>query len=313
MIVSVEQAAKLIKSGQIAAFPTETVYGLGADAKNASAIKKTFDIKGRPSDNPLIVHISEIEQLSGLAVEIPDTFYTLAKNFWPGPITFVLKKDPSVPDIVSAGLNTVAVRMPNHPLALKLIKLTGPLTAPSANRSGRPSPTKPNHIKEDYGDELAVVDGGISTIGLESTVLDLTATPPSILRPGAISKEMIEKVLGKKILLSSHEASSGSPKSPGLKYTHYKPKAEVNWLSEVPAKVNPEIYYLLHSLHELPTGSNIVSFTGDFNTMARQLYDQFRTADHLGYSQILIEKLPKNNPHPLISPLKNRITKAISH
>lgn len=313
MIVSVEEAAKLISSGQIVAFPTETVYGLGADAKNASAIQKTFDIKGRPPDNPIIVHISDINQISGLATDIPQLFYTLSEVFWPGPISFVLKKHPSVPDLVTAGLNTVAVRMPDHQLALALIQLTGPLTAPSANKSGKPSPTKPGHIVEDYGNELPIVDGGVSSIGLESTVLNLTSTPPSILRPGAISAEMIEKIIGMKITEDHPGNLQGAPISPGIKYTHYKPKAEVNWIPELPQNPDPKVYYLSHSLKLPKHEPNIVAFSGDFNMMAQQLYDHFRTADHLGYSQILIEKLPENSPHPLITPLVNRITKAISN
>lgn len=312
MRVSVDQAAELIINGDVVAFPTETVYGLGADAKNVNAIKKTFLLKGRPSDNPLIVHVSNLDQVSELAANIPSIFDLLAKAFWPGPITFVLKKKSSVPDLVTAGLDTVAIRMPNHPIALKLIRKTGPLTAPSANKSGKPSPTKIDHLLEDYHDELHYIDGGQCKIGVESTVLDLTVSPPVILRPGAISKEMIEDVTQVKIVTERDMSLEQTPKSPGTKYTHYKPKADVQWMTEIPIEFDSNSYYIIHSLDKPMSDKNIISFNGDFNSMARQLYDLFRTADHLGYAQIWIEALPKKNNHPLLSPLFNRISKAIS-
>jgi L-threonylcarbamoyladenylate synthase len=311
MIISVDKAVELIRRGDIVAFPTETVYGLGADAKNVVAVQKTFDVKGRPADNPLIVHISDMDQVYDLARDIPDSFKKLATHFWPGPLTIVLKKQAVVPDIVTAGLDSVAIRMPDHPIALELIRNTGPLTAPSANRSGKPSPTKPEHLIDDYGDSLPVIDGGSSSIGLESTVLDLTSKQIRILRPGAISAEMIANVLETKVIETAENPSDSSPKSPGVKYTHYKPKASVNWIASVPSQFNPKIFYILHSEISGDTDVNVVTCNGNFNLLAKLLYDYFRTADHLGYSKIMVEAFPKTSPHPLIPPLNNRITKAI--
>jgi L-threonylcarbamoyladenylate synthase len=181
---SFQKAVELIRAGDVVAIPTETVYGLAADAFNISAVKKTFEVKGRPPDNPLIVHISRTEQLDEIADEIPEDAFKLAETFWPGPLTLVLKKKPIVPDIVTGGLNTVAVRMPDHPLTRKLIEQTGPLTAPSANRSGRPSPTRPEHIREDFGSTVHILEGGSAKLGLESTVLDMSGgTCPSYYAP----------------------------------------------------------------------------------------------------------------------------------
>ncbi|TVR32633.1 MAG: threonylcarbamoyl-AMP synthase [Balneolaceae bacterium] len=311
MIISLDKAVELIRRGEVVAFPTETVYGLGANAKNVVAVQKTFDVKGRPADNPLIVHISDMNQVYELATDIPDSFKKLANHFWPGPLTMVLKKQAAVPDIVTAGLDSVAIRMPDHPIALELIRNTGPLTAPSANRSGKPSPTKPEHIIEDYGDELPVVDGGSSKIGLESTVLDLTSKQIAILRPGAISAEMIKNLLKTDVIESSDHTSDPLPKSPGVKYTHYKPKATVNWIHSVPSQFDSKTFYILHSKMCGETEKNVVTCNGNFDLLAKLLYDYFRTADHLGYSQILVEALPKFSPHPLIPPLNNRISKSV--
>ena len=311
MIISLDKAVELIRRGDIVAFPTETVYGLGADAKNVAAVQKTFNMKGRPADNPLIVHISDMDQVYELATDIPDSFKKLARHFWPGPLTMVLKKQAMVPDIVTAGLDSVAIRMPDHPVALELIRNTGPLTAPSANRSGKPSPTKPEHIIEDYGNKLPVIDGGSSNIGLESTVLDLTSKQFTILRPGAISAQMIATVLKTEVFESSDHLSKSTPKSPGVKYTHYKPKASVNWIHSVPSQFDSTTFYILHSKMPDETDKNVVTCNGNFDLLAKLLYDYFRTADHLGYSQILVEALPDLSSHPLISPLNNRISKSI--
>jgi L-threonylcarbamoyladenylate synthase len=311
MTRSFKKAAELINAGDVVAVPTETVYGLAADAFNISAVKKTFQIKGRPPDNPLIVHISRIEQLETVAREIPDDALKLARRFWPGPLTLVLNKKQIVPDIVTGGLKTVAVRIPDHPLTRKLIDKTGPLTAPSANKSGRPSPTKPEHVREDFGDTVHILDGGTAKLGLESTVLDLSGKIPAILRPGYISADMISGVIGKKVSENHNNNSSSRSRSPGTRYTHYKPKASVHWLPAIPKDPDPKIYYIIHSGNREETGINIYSYKNDFEGLARDLYDHFRTADHLSCSQIRIETLPKNNSHPLISALKDRISRSI--
>lgn len=310
MKLTVRKAAEAIKKGGIVAFPTETVYGLGADAFNPEAVRKTFALKGRPSDNPLIVHISGLHQLDKLVKTKPNYFNKLTKSFWPGPLTIVLEKQPSVPDVVTGGLSTVAVRMPDHPLALDLIEQTGPLTAPSANKSGRPSPTSPEHLIHDYGDKIDYVDGGPCRIGLESTVVDLTDDQPIILRDGAITGKMIMKQCGIEVAESITQSSLDAPKSPGIKYTHYKPDAIVRWHSNSD-KPSPNTVWLIHSNDIAEEGDQIIRFDGDFDRMARQLYDEFRRADLLGYNEIAIEPLPSPDHHPLISALENRISKAI--
>ena len=190
---AIQKAAAVLNHGGLVAFPTETVYGLGAVATNEAAVHKIFASKGRPADNPLIVHIADFSEVSLYAREIPPLAETLANEFWGGPLTMIFKKQPSVPDAVTAGLDTVAVRMPSHPIAYQLIKATGiGIAAPSANLSGRPSPTTANDVYTDMNGKISMIlDGGTSEYGLESTVLDLTSTPPRILRPGAVSLEML--------------------------------------------------------------------------------------------------------------------------
>tara|TARA_R110002096_G_C14657316_1_gene727179 strand:+ start:4232 stop:5155 length:924 start_codon:yes stop_codon:yes gene_type:complete len=296
-----------IKSGDIVAFPTETVYGLGADAWNPSAIQKVFSTKGRPSDNPLIVHISEIEQVRDFASEIPDSASLLMEAFWPGPLTLVLKKVPTVLDVVTAGLNTVAIRMPNHSIALEFISKTGPLVAPSANTSGKPSPTKAEHVLLDFGSDFPVIDGGATSIGLESTVLDLTSETPTILRPGAIGKSEIEAILEQEVQLSTKAPES--PKSPGQKYSHYKPNAEVRWFKPAQSIEQTDALFLLQN--EVVDAPNVIFYHGDLAKMAREIYDRFRQADVDGYKVIYIESLDIFSSHPMYSALINRIAKAV--
>jgi len=222
-----KRAAALLQSGCLVAFPTETVYGLGANALDAEAVLGIFQAKGRPADNPLIVHIVEMEELVGLTDGIPEVAKQLMTHFWPGALTLVFRRSAAVPDGVTGGLDTVAVRMPVHPVARKLLKLAAvPVAAPSANRSGRPSPTTAQHVLEDMDGRIPmIVDGGPCEVGVESTVLDVTVQPPMLLRPGGITREMIEAVIGP-ITLDSHLAGgTDKPKSPGMKYTHYAPRA----------------------------------------------------------------------------------------
>lgn len=310
MKVTVQKAINLIKNGKNVAFPTETVYGLGADAFNVEAVKKTFQKKGRPPDNPLIVHISRFDQLQLLVTEIPDAAVVLAEKFWPGPLTMVFNKSEKVPDIVTGGLPSVAVRMPDHPLALDIINQTGPLTAPSANPSGKPSPTRPDHLITDYGDTLPYVDGGKCKVGIESTVLDLITGEPAILRPGVISDKMIAGVLNYDVL-PYNDNDTGTIRSPGTKYTHYKPVASVHWCKKLPANPIDDHYYIMHSESALNSTNNIYSYNGNFEKLARNLYDHFRDADFKNCTDIFIETLPDNHTHPAISALKNRIGKSV--
>lgn len=298
----------LIKNGDVVAFPTETVYGLGADAWNPTAIQKIFTIKGRPSDNPLIVHVSSEEQIQKFSERIPDTAHILIEKFWPGPLSLVLHKKSKVLDAVTAGLDTVAIRMPDHAIALEFISQTGPLVAPSANKSGRPSPTKAEHVKADFGDHFPVIDGKATKVGLESTVLDLTGDKPEILRPGSISRKEIEDVLGFSVHESFFEHME-RPKSPGQKYSHYKPEAAVQWLKDKEGPVKEEsLYLLLNSTY--PVSPNIIDFNNDLDQMARELYDRFRQADIQRYQSVIIEDFREIN-HPLVSALLNRVHKAI--
>lgn len=225
------EAAKLLSAGKLVAFPTETVYGLGGNALLPDASERIYAAKGRPSDNPLIVHIADLKALSPLVEAVPERARALAERFWPGPLTMILKKADCVPYETTGGLDTVAVRMPEHPAARTLIRLSGvPVAAPSANTSGRPSPTAAEHVREDlFGKIEAIVDGGSAGIGVESTIIDLSGGKPVLLRPGAITLEMLQKALSEEVLLDpalEHPLdASVHPKAPGMKYRHYAPKA----------------------------------------------------------------------------------------
>lgn len=225
---AIAEAAGLIAAGEVVAFPTETVYGLGADGLNAEAVAKIFAAKGRPADNPLILHIADPEQILPLTAGLNANARALMETFWPGPLTIVVPRSAIVPDIVTAGLDTVAVRMPSHPVAAALIRAAGcPIAAPSANVSGKPSPTNAQDVAEDLtGKVAAILDGGSCGIGVESTVVDTTSPVPTILRPGGITREMLEERLG---AVEIDPALNGDPtlrpKAPGMKYRHYAPKA----------------------------------------------------------------------------------------
>ena len=228
----IRDAAKIIREGGLVAFPTETVYGLGADALNESAVRKIFEVKQRPMDDPIIVHISRDNTLQLLAAEVPEVTFKLVKKFWPGPLTLVLKKSKIVPAVVTAGLDTVAVRMPSNKIAHMLIEEADvPIAAPSANLFGKPSPTTAEHVRQDlYGKIDMIIDGGQTEIGVESTVLDLTVSPPMILRPGGVTHEELESILGEVKLHPSvrrRKKVLEVVKSPGMKYRHYSPKADV--------------------------------------------------------------------------------------
>lgn len=215
--------AEIIRKGGIVAFPTETVYGLGASAFDAAAVAKIYEAKGRPSDNPLIVHIADAEQIEGLVTEVPESARRIAAAFMPGPITVILPKSNAVPDCVSAGLPTVGIRMPSHPVAREFIKACGvPVAAPSANASKHVSPTSAQHVFVDLQGKIPlIIDGGECEVGIESTILDLSVSVPTILRPGAITAEMIAKVLGG---VETFDGKVVVAKAPGMKYTHYAPK-----------------------------------------------------------------------------------------
>ncbi len=221
-----EVAADILRKGGLVAFPTETVYGLGGDALNPDASRKIYAAKGRPSDNPLIVHIADEADLQKIARDIPEAAYKLMDVFWPGPMTMIFHKKPIVPDSTTGGLDTVAVRMPSHNVAYELIRRSGVMiAAPSANTSGRPSPTIASHVKEDMDGKIEmIIDGGDCRYGIESTIIDMTSEVPTILRPGYITQEMLEDVIGHVEIDPGISAQNVKPKAPGMKYTHYAPK-----------------------------------------------------------------------------------------
>ena len=279
----IREAAKIIVKGGLVAFPTETVYGLGADALNKDAVKKIFIAKGRPLDNPLIVHVSGVKQARSLVKEIPNNAKKLMEKFWPGPLTIIMKKSKLVPDIVTCGLDSVAIRMPKNKIALKLIEHSKcPIAAPSANLSGKPSPTRAEHVIDDLNGKIeCIIDGGEVNIGLESTVIDLTQTPPVILRPGRITKKQIERVIGK--VQKSKKGFMKKPKSPGMKYKHYSPNAKV-----IIVKTENEfkkIYkkYPDKKIKQLRYASKV--------EMAKNLFKDFREADKKGYDIIVVKEV----------------------
>ncbi len=297
------QAVDLLNRGEVVAFPTETVYGLGAVATNDEAVKKIFAAKGRPSDNPLIVHIGSIEEVSTYIEEIPDIALKCMELFWPGPLTIVMKakKDILAPS-VTVGLSTVGLRMPDHAIALKLLQtLKKPVAAPSANKSGKPSPTKAQHVEEDLqGIIPLILDGGSTGIGLESTVLDVTVNPPAILRPGGVTKEMLEELIGEVFQPSLIEQEQKeTPKAPGMKYTHYAPNAPV-YLIEKDKEIVKSAIKQLHQVGEkvaLLAPSQYLDLSADYyfsfgdegniEEFGSKLYEDLRACDKTNATIIL--------------------------
>jgi L-threonylcarbamoyladenylate synthase len=293
----IKKASKILKEGGLVAFPTETVYGLGANALNEKAVSKIFIAKGRPQDNPLIVHISDVKQLNSLVDKIPKKANKLMEKFWPGPLTLIFKKSKMVPDVVTCGLDSVAIRMPENKIALNLIEKSGvPIAAPSANISGKPSPTTAEHVLEDLDGKInLIIDGGEVEIGLESTVLDLTKKTPQILRPGKVTKKQLEKVIGK----VKDNGKSKKVKSPGMKYRHYSPNAKVLII-----KTKEEI----KKIHEKNRDKKIKILNySDEITMAHNLFKDFRSCDKEGYDIILV-KAPREKD--LGFAIMNRLRKA---
>ncbi|MFA9381590.1 MAG: L-threonylcarbamoyladenylate synthase [Acetanaerobacterium sp.] len=291
----VAQAGKLLAQGGLVAIPTETVYGLAANALDGQAVRAIFAAKGRPQDNPLIVHIADPEGLTPLVRELPQTALALAKAFWPGPLTMILGRSPLVPAIVSAGLDTVAVRMPSHPVARAIIRAAGvPLAAPSANRSGSPSPTTAAHVMDDLGGRIPlVVDGGACGVGVESTVVSLISDIPVILRPGAVTREQLERVVGKVRVDDGvlHQVSdSVKASSPGMKYRHYSPRARVIMVEADSDRYcdyvnNLDGAFALCFEEDIPKlHVNYVNYgaQGDASEQARLLFFSLRELDRLG-------------------------------
>ncbi|MFC5557542.1 L-threonylcarbamoyladenylate synthase [Ureibacillus thermophilus] len=297
------QAVDILNQGEVVAFPTETVYGLGAVATNEEAVKKIYKAKGRPSDNPLIVHIGTMEEVPNYVEEIPENAKKLMERFWPGPLTLIMKAKRGVlATSVTAGLSTVGIRMPDHEVALELLRaLKKPLAAPSANRSGKPSPTKAAHVYEDLKGRIPLIlDGGTTGIGIESTVLDVTVNPPVILRPGGITKEMLEDEIGEVLEPTPKEQElESTPKAPGMKYTHYAPEAPVYLIEKNHEKIEQTIAKLKKEGHRvaLLAPSNYSATSADYffpfgdeedqKQMAAKLYDSLRACDKTDATIIL--------------------------
>ncbi|MCL1996090.1 MAG: L-threonylcarbamoyladenylate synthase [Defluviitaleaceae bacterium] len=318
--------AGIIKEGGIVAIPTETVYGLAADAFNPTAINKIFTAKGRPNDNPLIVHISKKTHLTKVAADIPPIAHKYMEQFWPGPLTLVLKKHPALPAEALAGLPTVGVRLPDHPVALELISLCGPLVAPSANLSGKPSPTTAWHVMDDLAGKIdAVVDAGPTNFGLESTVID--AETGKILRPGAVTENCLSAVRPVFSGLSFTRKEINTPTAPGQKYTHYAPKAKTTLVvCKEPHKkilhlasntVNKKNLGILttdqnkHYYEQL--GATVLSLGNRDNPqqMATLLYSHLRQFDTKGVKHLFIEGFLEN--HGFYLTIMDRLIKAASY
>ena len=296
----IEEAAAILRDGGLLGIPTETVYGLGANGLNEKAVAHIFEAKGRPQDNPLILHIPDASWLERYCKEIPLTAYQLAKAYWPGPMTMILKRKDIVPNAVTAGLDTVGMRCPAHPLCREIIAASGvPVAAPSGNTSGRPSPTTAQHMLEDMDGKInAIVDGGPCSVGVESTIIDLTETPARLLRPGGITLEQLEAVLGEVAVDPAVTRLMGAgeqPKAPGMKYRHYAPKAPVTVVTSDPKKSAE--YIAAHAGAE----DGIICFdeflplftrrsetrpvmdlgpAGDKEEQARHIFDALRSFDH---------------------------------
>jgi len=299
----IKVASKIIVSGGLVAFPTETVYGLGANVFDSKAVKKIFVAKGRPQDNPLIVHISNISQIKKIAKDFPEKAKALTKKFWPGPLTIVLKKKIIIPDIVTAGLDSVAVRMPSNKIALELIRQAKvPIVAPSANLSGKPSPTTAKHVIDDLSGKVdCIIDNGNCKIGIESTVIDFSSKTPIILRPGYITKDEIEEIIGK--VKEAKSRKSKTPKAPGMKYKHYSPKAKVI-LIDYRQDFEKEIHKI--KIQNPNKKIKIINFKNP-EEYAKKLFFKFREFDKKGTDIIIAKGLKEDK---LGTAVMNRLKKA---
>lgn len=303
------EAAKILREGGTVAFPTETVYGLGANALDSAAISQIFVAKGRPDDNPLIVHIADKSELNNLVIDISREANLLMNEFWPGPLTLIFNKGSQVADTVTAGLDTLAVRIPSNRIANKLIELSGvPVAAPSANISGKPSPTDGKHVIEDLDGKVnCIITSKQSDVGLESTILDMTQTPPMLLRPGGITVEAIEEIIGEICIdpaLEEKLEEGIRPKAPGMKYTHYSPKAEVIVISGNSAKVSDKINQLKEIYNDkkigiMCTDETLINYNDAvcislgsktaMNEVASNLFRVLREFDDFGVDIVLAE------------------------
>ena len=296
------KAAELIKSGEIVGIPTETVYGLGADASNEEAVAKVFQAKGRPADNPLIVHLADFSQAVDYTKSIPELAYKLAERFCPGPLTMVLPKNDRIPMITSGGLDTVGIRVPSHPVMHRIIELSGcPIAAPSANTSGYPSPTSASHVMRDMSGKIAaVVDGGSSEFGVESTVISIEGeNTVRILRPGCVTKEMLSEICGEVIIDHAilHELEAGqTAASPGMKYKHYSPRADIimvegslsGFTAYVGENYGDGVYALIFDTDREGFPYRYMTYGKDSSEQAHLLFQRLRELDAIGAEKVYV-------------------------
>lgn len=307
---------QLLAAGQLVAFPTETVYGLGADALNADAISRVYTLKGRPSNNPLIVHVSEESMAQRVVRDWPDTATTLARAFWPGPLTLVLPRAGQVPDTVTAGGDTVAVRCPEHPVALALIEAFGnPIVGPSANPSGYISPTTPEHVRDAFAhDDLLVLDGGHCRAGIESTVLDLTGDCPSILRLGVIGAHRIAEALGCDVQVQTSLEADRQARSPGLIGAHYQPRTPARLVdSDAIADAPSSAVLIAWSVDRHPAGGELIVMPTRLASYAHAIYRALHEGDRARGSQIWIEAPPApgdDDEQAIAQALSERLSRA---
>ncbi|MGQ9543979.1 MAG: L-threonylcarbamoyladenylate synthase [Candidatus Bathyarchaeia archaeon] len=325
----IRRGAEIIREGGLVAFPTETVYGLGADALNPAAVERIFIAKERPPDNPLIVHIADVNSIGRLAAKVPDEAKILIDRFFPGPLTIILEKKPVIPDVTTANLPTVALRMPNHKIALALIEMSGtPIAAPSANKAGRPSPTRAQHVLEDLEGKVdLIIDGGPTTFGLESTVIDLTVKPPQLLRPGAVTLETLTDILGQVQVHPSITSMLSNEilevKSPGMKYKHYAPRAELIVVTGRDEDVAEKIRQIIDVLKGKGLKVGVASTTGrgycadhieelgrSKLEIASRLYDSLRRFDEARVDTIIAEGVDEQG---LGLSIMNRLKKASNY
>jgi L-threonylcarbamoyladenylate synthase len=306
----IRRAAELLRAGELVAFPTETVYGLGANALDEQAVRKIFDAKGRPSYNPLIVHVSDADEASRVAATWPASARRLAERFWPGPLTVVLPKRREIPDAVTAGLGSVAVRVPAHPVALALLRATAlPVAAPSANRSTEVSPTAARHVEKSLGERVAlIVDGGPAVVGIESTVVDLSGEKPVLLRPGGVSVAELEGLIGPIERAAAAPREDAPRPAPGMMDRHYAPRASVVLYDASDARdraraarhVREEtarggrVGALVRGPDSAPDASRVVVLPGTPDGYARRLYAALHELDDAGYTLIVVERVPED-------------------
>jgi L-threonylcarbamoyladenylate synthase len=299
---ALERAAELIRNGELVAFPTETVYGLGGNALDPEAAGKIYAAKGRPSDNPLIVHIADCFEFYRLCSEVPDEAMALAETFWPGPLTMVLPKSFKVPDVTTGGLGTVAIRMPNSAVAYELIQLSGvPIAAPSANLSGRPSPTRGDHCVRDLDGRIPMILWGEDCkVGIESTIVDLTEETPAVLRPGIITPTQLSKALGREVIIDPAILGVPDkdlrPRAPGMKYRHYAPKAPMTIFQGEPDDVRRRIETEKAKAEAEGLTAGVILFSDDaFEEAARNLFADLRKMDDEGVDRIFAGALKQSD------------------